>query len=337
MRLICLIGGKGVNFTEDQTLAVKNIPLLVTLDRNYLMPLTILLRSYSKLHTDVITEVYVAHSSLEESDFSRMEESVDNQSIRIHNIKITEKYFSNTPVLERLPEESFYRLMAFEFLPESIERCLYPDPDIYVKKSLLPLYNMEMGDAYIAVASHMHGVLHWFNKARLGQRQRGEKYINSGVMLMNLKAIRKDFTTERILKCLADKTRRLIMGDQDLINILFGEHTVLIDERMYHFDERTYRYYRKKEGFTFKDIEETTAIIHYNGKYKPWLDGYKGVLDRFYPEILDKGPAPTKVLRGEIKSVYHITRLSLPQIIALAGILLFVALCVCFCFSWGAC
>ena len=132
-------------------------------------------------------------------------------------------------------------------------------------------------------------------------------------MLMNLKEIRKQFTLEHILECLKKNTQRLIMGDQDLINILFGEHTIFVNEHIYNLDERTYKYCRKKQGFNLADVETKTAIIHYNGKYKPWLEGYKGELNRFYPKVLNKGPAPTKVLRGEIKSVYNITRLTRQQ------------------------
>ncbi|MGM9663470.1 MAG: glycosyltransferase [Eubacteriales bacterium] len=81
------------------------------------------------------------------------------------------------------------------------------------------------------------GFLNRFNKARLGLH--GEKYINSGVMLMNLRKIREDFTSESILECFKENTKRHIMGDQDLINILFGEYTVFIDERIYNLDERS--------------------------------------------------------------------------------------------------
>lgn len=311
---------------EQQTIAAKNVNLLVTLDQNYIKPLMVMLRSYSALHTDVVTDLYIAHSSLDESHFSLIEKAVADKNIRVHNVKITERYFSNTPVLERIPEESFYRLLAFDFLPESVELCLYLDPDIFIRKSLLPLYDMDMGEAYIAAAGHMHGFLNRVNTFRLSLGS--EKYINSGVMLMNLKEIRKDFTLEGILECLEEDTQRLIMGDQDLINILFGEHTIFIDERIYNLDERTYEYYHKKQGFNLEAVEDKTAIIHYNGKYKPWLEGYKGELDRFYPEISDKGPAPTKVLRGEIKSIYKIMRLTRQQKIVIAGVFLCLVICV---------
>jgi len=52
---------------------------------------------------------------------------------------------------------------------------------------------------------------------------------------------------------------------------------------LYNLDERTLKHNRKI--FNLKDVENKTVIIHYNGKNKPWLKGYKGDLDRFYPDV----------------------------------------------------
>lgn len=249
--------------------------LLVTIDRNYLLPLVTMLNSYNETHKDISTDVYIAHSSLEEEDFTYLKEKVLGADIRIHNIEIKERYFSNTPVIERIPEESFYRLLAFLYLPESVERCLYLDPDIYINQSLLSLYTKDMGDSYIAAAGHLHGFRETFNKMRLGGREQ-ERYINSGVMLMNLTAIRRDFTLEKVLDV----------------------------------------------------VREKTAIIHYNGKYKPWLDGYKGDLDCFYPKPEKLGEAPKGLVSKQVKSVCRIMKPTKQQAIILFGGALFVILCL---------
>lgn len=99
----------------------------------------------------------------------------------------------------------------------------------------------------------------------------------------------------------------------------------------YNLDERVFHYCQKREGFDLKAVETQTAIIHYNGKYKPWLDGYKGKLDYFYPDIVPKGPAPVKTLRKQIKSIYRITRPTKQQAVYIVGLLLFVCICL---FSW---
>lgn len=316
-----------VTHTETNALYHETINLLVTIDRNYLFPLATMLGSYAEMHKDIRTDVFVAHSALTREDFQYLEHAVEGAGIQIHNIKITDRYFSNTPVLERLPEESFYRLLAFRYLPENVEKCLYLDPDIYIRKSLLPLYDIELGDFYLAAAGHMHGFGNAFNKARLGCKEQ-ERYFNSGIMLMNLSAIRRDFTLDDILECLEENAQRLILGDQDMANILFGSKTVFFDERIYNLDERAYKYYNKKKQLDLDTVARETAIIHYNGKYKPWNEGYEGVLDCFYPKVDELGNAPTGILKRQIKSIYRITKPTKQQAIVLLGGLLFILVCI---------
>jgi len=258
------------------------INLLVTIDKNYLQPLCVMLKSYEQTHTGVKTNVYVAHSSLTEADFSLLNGCISDTQICIHSIKITEKRFNTMPVLERLGAESFYRILAFSYLPKEIKRCLYLDPDILIRRSLLEMYYTDLTDKYLAAASHIYGFNNFFNLSRLGIWSKS-RYINSGIMLMNLEEIRKDFTVEVVFSVLKKKARILFMGDQDLCNILFGKKMVLLDELLYNLDERTLKHNRKI--FNLKDVENKTVIIHYNGKNKPWLKGYKGDLDRFYPDV----------------------------------------------------
>lgn len=305
----------------------NEINLLVTIDRNYLEPLIIMLRSYAETNPEVKTNLYVAHSALDKNDFQYLIESINTKQILVYDIKVTEHWFTDIPVLERLPEESFYRLLAFHILPENADRCLYLDPDIIIRKSLLPLYNTDLGECYIAASSHMHGKKDAFNKARLGIRGQ-ERYINSGVMLMNLKHIRRDFNVEDILECLEESVQSLLLGDQDMVNILFGRKTLFVPEEIYNLDERTFRYFSENKGWTIDTVAEKTAIIHYNGKCKPWLEEYKGELDCFYPNVENKGSAPSGVIKKHIKSFFKITRLTKQQTIVVVGAMLFAVVCL---------
>ena len=313
--------------TENYNIQEEHINLLVTIDCKYLLPLVTMLHSYHSTHKGIRTNVYIAHSSLQKEDITYIRDAVAGTDIKIHTIQIKERYFSNTPILERIPEESFYRLLAFLYLPKSVERCLYLDPDIYINQSLLPLYTTDIEDSYIAAAGHLHGFRDWFNKMRLDVKEH-ERYLNSGVMLMNLSAIRRDFTLEKILECLEENEQKLILGDQDMVNILFGRKTVVIDERKYNLDERAYKYHNRKNSFDLNTIEKETAIIHYNGKYKPWLCGYKGVLDCFYPETKTLGDAPKGLVSKQIKSVFKIMKPNRQQAVILFGGILFVFLCL---------
>ena len=302
----------------------SKINLLVSIDKNYLSVLATMLSTYSKHHKNIKTDVYVMHSSLDENDFDYLESSLSNESIKIKGIKITDKYFSDIPILERIPEESFYRLLAFYYLGEDVERCLYLDPDICIRKNLSSLYGTDMKDNYVLAASHAHGLGNLFHKLRLGCSEE-EKYFNSGVMLMNLSSIRRDFTKSAIISCLKENAQKLIMGDQDMANILFGQKTLLVDETVYNIDEKTFQHLKKKKGIDLDFVRDNTAIIHYDGKYKPWLKGYKGELNGLYPESNEYGEAPNGLLKKQIKSIWQIIRPRGKQIVSFSGTLIFLA------------
>lgn len=303
----------------------SRVNLLITIDKRYVGPLLTMLDSYGMQHQDVVTCLFVAHSSLETQEIERIYEKASQYGIQLQPIHITEHWFKDTPVLERLPEESFYRLMAFHYLPAEIHRCLYLDPDIIIRKSLLPLCGMDLEGNYIAAASHMVGRKNRLNLRRLGIRE-DIRYLNSGVMLMDLDAIRRDFTIEGILSSTSENIQKLLLGDQDMVNILFGKRTKLIDERIYNLDERAFHMHQ--HTFDLQAVERETAIIHYNGKFKPWLNGYEGVLDQFYPQVEEKGPAPTGKWKAQMKAIHDIVRLTTQQKIALGCVLCFAAICL---------
>ena len=303
---------------------MEAVNLLVTIDKKYLEPLATMLLSYGAQHKTTETHVYIAHSALEKEDIAYLEEKVSEFSgISIHDIRITERWFSDTPVLERLPEESFYRLMAFTYLPESVEKCLYLDPDIFIMKNLMPLYETNLEGYYAAAAGHLKGTLNLVNRLRLGIKQ--PRYINSGVLLMNIKAIRQDFSVESILQALEKHMQQLLFGDQDLINILFDRKTVYLDETIYNLDEKTLRLNQKNLDLQW--VKENTAIIHYNGKYKPWLTGYEGFLNVFYPPVEKTGEATRGTLKNQVKAIHKIISLNKQQKIMLRTTFTVVALC----------
>ena len=304
---------------------LNNINLLVTIDKKYVEPLCVMLSSYGVNHKGLKTSLYIAHSSLGCEELGRIEAVANEYGIAVHSIVITEHWFENTPVLDRLPEESFYRLMAFHYLPKEVDRCLYLDPDIIIRRNLSDLYFTDLGGNYIAAASHTYGIMNPVNTIRLGT-QDNRRYFNSGVLLMDIAAIRSHLTLQKVLDTLEENIQRLWLGDQDLINILFCGKTLVLDEKIYNLDERAFRRSRKK--FTLDDVAEKTAIVHFNGKHKPWLNGYRGVLNRFYPEVENKGPAPVGKWKAQIKAILGILHFNKRQKIFLFGVLGVIATCI---------
>lgn len=254
--------------------------ILVTLNSNYLKPLKIMLNSLFINNPRDVFNIYLMHSSISYEEL----EDLDNY-IRIHGSKLTiinidEDCFSDAPILLHYTKEMYYRLLAFKFLPSELDRILYLDPDILIINQIKELYDMDMGDNLYAAAYHNLITVKEINKIRLNPYQI-DAYYNSGVLLMNLNLQRKVIDEQEIFEFVDKNRAKLIMPDQDILNALYSKKIKSLDEKIYNYDARYYRYYKIITGGTcdMDYIIRNTAIIHFCGKKKPWKKGYDG---KFY-------------------------------------------------------
>ena len=93
----------------------------------------------------------------------------------------------------------YYRLFAARYLPTEIDRVLYLDPDIVVNGNLQELYDTPLNGYLFAAATHVREIMRKINVLRLGMHEDGT-YINSGVLLMNLKLLREEQDYQKVFK-----------------------------------------------------------------------------------------------------------------------------------------
>ena len=111
--------------------------ILVTLDRNYLPVLRVMLHSLAQSDPEGEFTVYAVHNSLTEQDLQRLHTLFP----RVHpvSVKVPEGLLAGAPVSDRYPTEMYYRLFAAHYLPQQLDRILYLDPDLVVLNSLRKL------------------------------------------------------------------------------------------------------------------------------------------------------------------------------------------------------
>ena len=127
--------------------------VLVTLDRNYLSVLTTMLYSLSQSDPNGVFTVYVAHDSLTDEDFLRLNTVIPRTEFV--NVRVPQESLADAPISDRYPREMYYRLFAAQYLPEQLDRILYLDPDLVVLHSLRELYQIDFGTCLFAAASHI--------------------------------------------------------------------------------------------------------------------------------------------------------------------------------------
>jgi lipopolysaccharide biosynthesis glycosyltransferase len=257
--------------------------ILVTLDRNYLPPLKVMLFSMFTNNKDISFDVYVMHDSLKKTDLKDLNKLANKFNSKIIEVKIEAHQFKEAPTLLHYTKAMYFRLLAQHYLPSNLERIIYIDPDVLVLNSLKNLYEMKIDNYYYAAAYHKLFSAKTVNRIRL-YPYKIKNYYNSGILLLNLKQLRKKVSQELIFDFVKDNKHKLVMPDQDVINSLFAKKIKLIDEHIYNYDARHYRVYKLLSNGKF-DIEQIitkTVFVHFCGKSKPWNKNYRGKLLLLY-------------------------------------------------------
>ena len=264
---------------------MKNIMnILVTLDKNYIPYLNVMLYSLKKHHSDCQLRLYILHSSLSEEDVLSTRNIIGDLTL----IDATGISLDNAPTTSRYPREIYYRIFASRFLPQSIDRVLYLDPDIIINGRVDKVYNMDLEDYYFAAASHTGSFVRAINGIRLDMEEKAP-YINSGVMLMNLKRLRAEQNYEDVFSFIEKYKSMLVLPDQDIISSLYGTKIYALNTFRYNMTEKLFMLHSPFEkSLTIDWIRENTSIIHYCGRNKPWKENYSGYLDIFYHETVDE-------------------------------------------------
>lgn len=260
--------------------------ILVALNANYLYPLKVMLKSLFMNNRGCTITVYMMYSKLNENEIKDIQEFVSGEGHRLVPVFIHPGLFDDALVYRHFSSEMYYRLIAFRYLPESVDRILYLDPDIINLNPVFDLYRKPFGNAFFMACEHAYSarMAGPFNKMRL-KTPKAKGYFNTGVLMMNIKALRKSNSLKKIMQ-FTEKHKHLLLPDQDIFNALYWDKIISIPGMYYNYDARYYNLTRifptNKDQANPKWIKAHTVFIHYCGGQKPWQPGYKGNLGFFF-------------------------------------------------------
>ncbi|MGC4018074.1 MAG: glycosyltransferase family 8 protein [Muricomes sp.] len=153
----------------------------------------------------------------------------------------------------------FFRLFIPAMFPE-YDKAIYLDSDIAVAGDISELYMTELGDNLIAAVAD-HSVADVPPFVRYIENAIGidkYHYINSGVLLMNLKELRKAKLERRFLELMDKYHFDCLAPDQDYLNVLCNGKILYLDACWNAMPA---------EG---TEPMKTPKLIHYNLFTKPW-------------------------------------------------------------------
>ena len=142
---------------------------------------------------------------------------------------------------------------------------------------------------FLAEASHtgLTELANNVNRLRLGT---DSDYYNSGVLLIDLEACRKEIIPEEVITFSTTRRMSLVLPDQDILNAMFGHRILPLDDSIWNYDTRKYNsYLARSSGKTdINWIFSHTGILHFCGRAKPWKSRYPyrfGLLYKHYEQL----------------------------------------------------
>ena len=187
----------------------------------------------------------------------------ENIDLSVYNI-----FFQKTNNKIYWSPACFYRLEIPSLL-KNIDKILYLDCDIIVRKNIKELYTIDISDIYLAAVTHPINIDNF--KTRIGLKIE-DKYFCSGMLLINNKLFIEDNIKDKCISSLR-QAKVIYAPDQDALVLATNNKVKIIDEKYSYF---AYRGYHK----TPEDINNLN-IIHYASAKKPWLEDIDGC---YYPE-----------------------------------------------------
>jgi lipopolysaccharide biosynthesis glycosyltransferase len=171
---------------------------------------------------------------------------------------------------------AYARLYIDEYLP-NLSRCLYLDTDLIVCSDITELYTTDlMGNITGCVRD-----ISSFNEVQLARfkdklrLKNPSLYFNSGVMLIDLDAWRKDKIGLRAIKVGIEKYDFLDGMDQDALNIVLEDKWLNLDGK-----------WNTAKHNASEDFND--GIIHFLGRVKPWHADYDYKFKERFFDILDR-------------------------------------------------
>lgn len=254
----------------------EKIPVVWGLDEKYVLQAFVVMRSilmHSKeqyhffmLTADDIEDEVNTFTSILRKEYDNFELSVR---------KVDANYFSEAQIYNKhLSKAAYFRLLISALVPE-YNKCIYLDCDLIVNNDLKELYGIDLENNYLAGVRDCHIMEDTPREAQhqniLGLPSR-DKYVNSGVLVMNLEKMRNDRLIPRFLEQLK---RENWYEDQDVLNLCCYPAIKILPLKynLFHFylgKSIKFLYHLPYEKQMFSFNHEKPDILHMGADYKPW-------------------------------------------------------------------
>lgn len=247
--------------------------IVVSIDKWYVMPTGVMAYSVCCNNQDIdIVFHFIVDESVTEKDKDDLKRTIYG-----FKRKRVVFYLINSEIVNQYPNHikdgptlaTYYRLFLTEIIPNTIDKVLYLDGDIIVRKQLLPLWNVDLANNAIAAVSdispdNQHACNRLDYAPSLG-------YVNAGVLLINLQYWREHNASNMFSEYIESHYDKIVLHDQDVLNYVFRDNKIMLPyeynfQQDYLLNEKII--WNKEAVYRAK---KDPVIVHFSGPIKPWF------------------------------------------------------------------
>ena len=166
-------------------------------------------------------------------------------------IEMNDNFFKYSRI-NRYPIPTYYRLLLAKLLP-NINKIIYLDGDTIILTDLFEMINLDMKNKIVM------GFLDNAFRFAKSFGIKTYKYITAGVILLNLKEIRKNNITEKFFDFIYKNREKLKQEDQTVINIVLHEKIDFLPAKF-----GLWTFFNKSQLFYHNHYGKNTSAQCYN-------------------------------------------------------------------------
>ena len=249
----------------------NTIPIFFSTDDNYIPYLDVAIKSLiTNANKSNNYRIIVIHTGLKPENIAKIK--LNSQpafdidfidiSVELEDIKSRFKNVYHFSIV------TYYRLFIASLFPE-YNKVLYLDCDLVVLGDISELYNIDLGDNILGAAPEqfVQSTKEFRQYAKKALNVDPDKYVNAGVLLMNLDAFRQNQIEEKFINLITEYDFDLLDPDQAYLNYLCMNKIHILPNGW------------NKEPMP-QLCEGKKNIVHYALYKKPWQ--YDDVMDGEY-------------------------------------------------------
>lgn len=291
---------------------METINIALAADNNYAQHVAVVIASVMSNTTVKNVSFYLLSDGIEKVKLNKIEDTAAGFGAKVNILDLSKlDLFDNLFTSGHISKAAYFRLDIAILVPEDVKKIIYTDVDLIVRGDIQELWSFDMNGKHLAAVPDF-GIM---SSSRLMKQKHdvlgfdiNEKYFNSGVLIIDVEAWRKNNYAKDVIELAAGGN--LPHHDQDALNQVFYRNWQALPLK-WNVIPPVYNLFAKilfNKNFRNLAIEakKIMCIMHFAGRYKPWEFARQSIFNNEYYDYLaktafknEKMPQPGRNMQGK--------------------------------------